>query len=107
MPPRELVIRVSPDDPVYQRQAAIEAEFWARPQPGSIEAGELRDWTPTQTELYHNERFTGDPHVPWQRTLTRTWTVRWCGRRRGWGPGCPCRSRTSARVTPRSPSSSS
>jgi SAM-dependent methyltransferase len=71
MPPRKLLLRVSPENPVYQRQAAIEAEFWAQPQPGSIEAGELRDWSPTQTELYQNERFTGDPHVPWQRTLSR------------------------------------
>jgi SAM-dependent methyltransferase len=64
-------LHVAPDNPAYRQQAAAEAEFWARPQPGSIEAGETRDWAPTQTERYHNERLTGDPSVPWPAVLGR------------------------------------
>lgn len=64
-------MRVRVDDPEYRREAAAEAEFWGRVQPASIEAGELREWAPTATELYHNVRFTGDARVPWQATLRR------------------------------------
>src|SRR5437879_365801 len=71
MPDDRPLLRVSADEPAYRRQAAAEAEFWAQPQLGSIEAGELREWAPTQTELYHNQRYTGDPHLPWQATLGR------------------------------------
>lgn len=71
MPPRGGLFRVSPDDPVYQRQAAAEAAFWARAQPGSIEAGELRAWAPSQSERYHNLRFTGDAQVAWPAIVGR------------------------------------
>ncbi|MEX0786073.1 MAG: class I SAM-dependent methyltransferase, partial [Dehalococcoidia bacterium] len=56
------IFHVQRDD-AYQRQAEAEASFWDQPQLVGID-----EYSPIPA-AYLNERFTGDPTIPWFETL--------------------------------------
>ena len=70
------LLRVQPDDPHYQEQAAAEAEFWSKPHPCSMEAMETAREPEGPTEIYRNVRYTGDPRREWQETIAGHGTFR-------------------------------
>ena len=65
------ILRVAPDDEEYLRLAALEAAHWATPHPFSLEAQELKQGFDDTIDRYTNARFTGDPDLPWERTICR------------------------------------
>ncbi|MCW5893273.1 MAG: class I SAM-dependent methyltransferase [bacterium] len=66
----ESLLRVRPDDPEYLRLAAAEAAFWRAAHPYGLETIEARQ-QPGPVDRYTNEQYTGDPRVPWHRTIAR------------------------------------
>jgi SAM-dependent methyltransferase len=68
-------LRVLPDDPRYRRQAEAEAEFWRKQHPWGLEAVERRH-EQGPVDRYQNERFSGDPGVPWYETIARRGSFR-------------------------------
>lgn len=64
------LLRVRPDDPDYLRLAAAEAEFWRAAHPYGLETIEARQ-QPGLVDRYTNAQYTGDPRVPWHRTIHR------------------------------------
>ena len=64
------LLRVTAEDPDYQRLAAAEAEFWSGPVPYALEQIEER-FSEGPVDRYTNERFTGDRRVAWQHTIAR------------------------------------
>jgi SAM-dependent methyltransferase len=65
------LMRVLPDDPAYREAAVAEAEFWSRPHPLGLETLETKQRFDGPVDRYTNERFTGDPAVPWETTIGR------------------------------------
>ncbi len=63
-------LRVWRDDPQYRRQAESEAEFWRKQHPSGLEAVEKQQ-EEGPVDRYHNQRFSGDPTVPWYETIAR------------------------------------
>jgi SAM-dependent methyltransferase len=61
-------MRVRADDPGYVAQAREEADFWSRTTTGLTE-GEFEARGPIAR--YCNERFTGDPGLPWYEAIGR------------------------------------
>lgn len=66
--PNDARLRVHRDDPEYQRLAGLEAAFWDRPGPYSLEQIE-RIYEDGPFERYLNARYTGDPTRPWWHTI--------------------------------------
>jgi SAM-dependent methyltransferase len=64
------LLRVHPHDEDYVRQAAAEAEFWARPHPFGLESIQAV-FGPSPVDRHQNERFTGNPAVPWYDLIGR------------------------------------
>lgn len=64
------LLRVHASDPEYQRLARAEAEYWAKPHPFGLEVIE-KTQTDGPVDLWMNERFTGDAHVPWEATIAK------------------------------------
>jgi SAM-dependent methyltransferase len=64
------LLRVHASDPEYQRLALAEAEFWARPHPLGLESIEHTQ-ADSPALIWMNERFTGDPRIPWEATIAR------------------------------------
>jgi SAM-dependent methyltransferase len=64
------LLRVTPDDPDYRRQAAAEAAFWHAVHPFGLETAE-RVFVEGPVERYLNARFTGDPDTDWTSTIAR------------------------------------
>src|SRR5689334_379802 len=62
------LLRVSPDDPEYRRQAAAEAAFWASPHPFGLESVE-RTQADGPVDRWTNRRFTGNPLLPWEAVV--------------------------------------
>jgi SAM-dependent methyltransferase len=62
-------MRIKPDDAEYAAQAAAEAAFWKDVHPFSLES--LERFAPASTDLYSNERFTGERHTRWDETICR------------------------------------
>lgn len=62
------LLRVRAGDPEYRRLAVAEAEFWAKPHPFGLEAIEQMQ-ADGPVDLWMNERFTGDPRIPWEATI--------------------------------------
>ena len=54
--------RVVRDD-AYEHQAQLEADFYDKPRLLSF------DYEAPVTDAYFNERFTGDPTLPWYETI--------------------------------------
>jgi len=62
------LMRVLPNDPEYRRQAEAEAAYWQEMHPYGLESLETQvDDGPT--DLYQNERFTGDRNTCWFETI--------------------------------------
>jgi SAM-dependent methyltransferase len=62
------LLRVTPDDPEYRRQAEAEAEFWRGQHRLGLEAVEKQQ-VEGPVDRYHNQRFCGDPHIHWYETI--------------------------------------
>jgi SAM-dependent methyltransferase len=60
--------RVRPDDPEYQRLAALEAAHWQDVHPCGLESLE-QTLAEGPSDFYTNRRFTGDPHRHWEETI--------------------------------------
>lgn len=71
----ESLLRVRPDDPEYLRLAAAEAAFWRAAHPFGLETIEAVQ-QPGPVDRYTNAQYTGDPRVPWHRTIARYGTFR-------------------------------
>jgi SAM-dependent methyltransferase len=67
-PSSEELLRVRADDPAYRAGAEAEARYWHNVHPLGLEAME-QQVEPGPVETYHNERFTGDPALPWQDAI--------------------------------------
>ncbi len=68
-------MRVLPDDPDYRRQAEAEAAYWQEMHPYGLESLETKlDDGPT--DLYQNERFTGNRNTYWFETIPTRGTFR-------------------------------
>lgn len=70
MSPTGSLLRVRADDPEYRRLAEAEAEFWRAAHPYGLETIEARQG-PGLVDRYTNAQYTGDPGVPWHRTIAR------------------------------------
>jgi SAM-dependent methyltransferase len=64
------LLRVTPDDPAYRREAEAEARFWQATHPFSLESVE-QTHGPGPVDRYVNRRFTGAPGVAWQDVVAR------------------------------------
>jgi SAM-dependent methyltransferase len=67
---RSDLLRVTPDDPAYRREAEAEARFWQTMHPFSLESVEQTHGS-GPVDRYVNRRFTGAPDVTWQELVAR------------------------------------